>query len=277
MRTSSASRSTPPARGAAKAEARAAAGAAAVAVEAAAAVAEAAPTQPSRTTSPRPGRRNSSTSPRRPVSWGSTWSASQSSTCSPPRRPSASTPRRTPSRTVRPSPKTRTSSPRRKPCSFGPGGLPSAVYQQHRLHLKLLKQISLRPLWRSCPLPPGPQDTWDLLFWQNFLAWGRPFVWAGQALAGTTCRFRPSTTRVLLHPPPRRTSTSLPGGTATSTSTRSMSTRPTRPTNGLRTRRKRLRPSSRRRAASPRSAGHSPQEWARMSTTTTRMRIPPIH
>ena len=26
---------------------------------------------------------------------------------------------------------------------------------------------------------------------------GRPFVWAGQALAGTTCRIRPSTTRIL--------------------------------------------------------------------------------
>jgi len=57
-----------------------------------------------------------------------------------------------------------------------------------------------------------------------------------------------------LRPPPRRASTPLPGGTATST--RSMLTRPTRPAarDGSKTRCRRSRPSSRRRrAASPRS------------------------
>jgi len=84
------------------------------------------------------------------------------------KRPSTS--RRTPSRAAameRPSRKRRTSSSRRKPRPVGPGGLPSAVYQQHRLCLnKLFQQNSLRPLRRSRLLTLGPQDTWGLLFWR---------------------------------------------------------------------------------------------------------------
>jgi len=92
------------------------------------------------------------------------------------------------------------------------------------------------------PLPPGPQDTWNLLFWQNFLAWGRPFLWAGQALAGTnTRRLLPRTT---MESPPAH----YPGGQRRRQ--KSLRRRRRRPT-GSRPRPRR-RAGSTRRSSSPR-------------------------